>query len=184
MQRRRGLTRTLFVLLVVMLARTWRTAAEVAVKGPTGFVVQQRVDVPVSPQRAYDAFTRIGDWWSGAHSFSGDAKNITLDVRPGGCWCEALPQGGFVKHMELVHAAPGTRLVFSGGLGPLQSMGVAGAMTITFAPGASANSTRVTLRYDVGGRDDKGFADIAGPVDAVLAEQMTRYRAYAGRATP
>src|SRR5215207_4049903 len=73
MQRRRGFTRTLFVLLV-MLASTWRSAAEVAVKGPTGFVVQQRVDVAVSPERAYDAFTRIGDWWSGAHSFSGDAK--------------------------------------------------------------------------------------------------------------
>jgi uncharacterized protein YndB with AHSA1/START domain len=184
MQRRSGCTVMLFVPLVVLLASTGRAAAEVSVKGPTGFVVQQRVDVPVSPQRAYEAFTRIADWWSGSHSFSGDAKNITLDVKPGGCWCEALPQGGFVRHMELVHAAPGSRLVFSGGLGPLQSMGVAGAMTVTFEPVASVNSTRVTLRYDVGGRDDKGFTDIAGLVDGVLGEQMTRYGAYAGRAVP
>ena len=40
-----------------------------------------------------------------SHSYSGDGKNITIDVKPGGCWCEALKDGGFVRHMTVEQAA-------------------------------------------------------------------------------
>jgi len=43
---------------LVLRAATASARAEVVVKGPTGFVVQQRVDVPQPAQDAYDAFTR------------------------------------------------------------------------------------------------------------------------------
>jgi arylamine N-acetyltransferase len=158
--------------------------AKVVTKGPTGFVVEHQVELQADTKTAYAAFTKIGSWWSSAHSFSGDAKNITIDAKPGGCWCEALPNGGFVKHMDIVHAAPGSMLVFSGGLGPLQFMGVAGSMTVSFQPAKSANATTMTLRYDVGGRDDKDCAEISGAVDGVLAEQLARYASFVKTGKP
>lgn len=168
------LTRTTLT-LASLLALTTTADAKVLAKGPTGFVVEHQLELKTDAKAAYDAFTNIGAWWNSSHSFSGDAKNITIDTKPGGCWCETLPAGGFVKHMDVVHAAPGTMLVFSGGLGPLQFMGVAGSMTVSFQTAKNANITTVTLRYDVGGRDDKNFEDISKAVDGVLNEQFTRY---------
>ncbi|MCE9521470.1 MAG: ATPase, partial [Alphaproteobacteria bacterium] len=104
--------------------------------------------------------------------------------RPGGCWCETLPEGGFVKHMDVVHAAPGAMLVFSGGLGPLHFMGVAGSMTVTFKAAKESNGSTVTLRYDVGGHDAGDFKDLSKAVDGVLLEQLTRYASFATTGKP
>jgi hypothetical protein len=156
--------------------------AKVLAKSATGFVVEHKVELKTDAKSAYDAFLKIGSWWSSSHSFSGDAKNLSIEIKPGGCWCEALPDGGFVKHMEVVHAAPGSMLVFSGGLGPLQFMGVAGSMTVSFKAGKGAST--VTLRYDVGGRDDKNFEGISNGVDGVIAEQFARYATFADTGKP
>lgn len=172
-----------FAIAVVALAlATGGGQAKVAAVGPTGFVVEHSAEVKGSAKAAYDAFVKVGSWWGANHSFSGDSKNLSIHTKPGGCWCEKLPNGGFVKHMDVVHAAPGSMLVFSGGLGPLQFMGVAGSMTVSFA---NANGvTTVKLRYDVGGRDEKNFEDISKAVDGVLAEQFARYAKVAAGEKP
>lgn len=170
------------MVLAAFLAIPSIADAKVVTKGATGFVVEHQVEVKTDATAAYDAFVKVGAWWASSHSFSGDAKNLSIDTKPGGFWRETLPNGGFVKHMDLVHAAPGSMLVFSGGLGPLQFMGVAGSMTVSFKPGEG--TTTVTLRYDVGGRDDKNFEDISKAVDAVLAEQFTRYANFASTGGP
>ena len=46
-----------------------------------------------------------------------------------GCWCEKLPNGGGVRHMQVVNVMPGKMLVMTGGLGPLQSMAATGSMS-------------------------------------------------------
>ncbi|MBP6011923.1 MAG: ATPase [Alphaproteobacteria bacterium] len=173
----------IFILFLGLIALAVGADARVLAKGPTGFAVEHQVGLAVEPKAAYDAFLKIGSWWSSAHSFSGDAKNISIDAKPGGCWCETLPDGGFVKHMELAQAAPGARLVFSGGLGPLSFMGVAGSMTVKFAA-TKTGATVVTLNYDVGGRDSESFEKLAGAVDGVLAEQLARYRNFATTGKP
>ncbi|MCE9522725.1 MAG: ATPase, partial [Alphaproteobacteria bacterium] len=113
--------------LILALAFSSGADAKVTSTAPTGFSVEHKLELKTDAKSAYDAFTKVGSWWNSAHSFSGDAKNLKIDTRPGGCWCETLPEGGFVKHMDVVHAAPGAMLVFSGGLGPLHFMGVAGS---------------------------------------------------------
>lgn len=158
--------------------------AKIVAKSATGFVVEHQIELKSDAKSAYDAFTKIGSWWASSHSFSGEAKNITIDTTPGGCWCEALPNGGFVKHMDVVHAAPGAMLVFSGGLGPLHFTGVAGSMTVRFQAAKNAGITTMTLRYDVGGRDDKNFEEISKAVDGVLAEQIARYKNFATAEKP
>jgi hypothetical protein len=76
----------------------------------------------------------VGRWWDREHTYSGDAKNLSIDPRPGGCFCEALPpHGGGVQHAMVVLAIPGKTLRMVGGLGPLQESGLAGALTFEFA---------------------------------------------------
>lgn len=155
--------------------------AKVAQKGPTGFVVEFGAELKADAKTARDAFLDVGKWWSSDHTYSGDAKNLSIEAKPGGCWCETLPDGGFVQHMTLVNAAPGM-LVFSGGLGPLQFMGVASSLTLNLK---TANGvTKVTMRYDVGGRDDKNFEEISAGVDGVLAEQFARYVSFVNTGKP
>ena len=43
----------------------------------------------------------IGDWWNPAHTFSGNAHNISIDEKPMGCFCEKLARQGGVRHMEV-----------------------------------------------------------------------------------
>src|SRR5215217_2012944 len=128
------MTRILQAAAVLGIALLFVPAADAKVlsQSATGFLVTHEADVAVDPKAAYDAFVKIGRWWNDAHSFSGAAKNIAIEPKAGGCWCEALPNGGSVRHMTVVHANPGAMLVFNGGLGPLQFMGVAGSMKVSF----------------------------------------------------
>jgi uncharacterized protein YndB with AHSA1/START domain len=161
------------LIVTAALALVPAAAAKVGGQGPNGFAVTHEATVSLTPQAAYERFLKIGTWWSKDHTFSGDPKNITIDAKPGGCWCEALPDDGFVKHMEAASAAPGKRLVFHGGLGPLHFMAVAGTMTVAFAK--EGEGTKVTLRYSVAGYDPDQFAKLAPAVDAVLGEQLANY---------
>lgn len=159
---------TIFGFLLFSIAE-----AKVASQSANGFALTFQADVPGDPQNAFDKFVSIQSWWDPNHSHSGDSKNLSMDVQNGGCWCEVLPNGGFVRHMEIVHAAPGKMLVLSGGLGPLAFMGVSGAMLITFEK--MDQMTRVTMRYSVGGFDTAGFKDMAKAVDGVLGVGFKRY---------
>lgn len=178
------MTRIFQAAAVLMIALLFvpPAAAKVVSQSATGFLVTHEADVTVDPQAAYDAFVQIGRWWSDAHSFSGAAKNISIEPKAGGCWCESLPNGGSVRHMTVIHANPGALLVFNGGLGPLQFMGVAGSMKVSFKAGGSG--THVSLVYAVGGYDPDNFKEISKGVDAVLGEQMKRYGDFATTGKP
>ncbi len=84
--------------------------------------------------------------------------------------------------MTVVHANPGAMLVFRGGLGPLQFMGVAGSMKVGFKP--QDKGMHVSVVYAVGGYDPDNFKEISKGVDAVLGEQMTRYAKFASSGKP
>jgi hypothetical protein len=98
-----------------------------------------------APDKAYAALLQPARWWSSEHTFSGSAAKLTLDARAGGCWCETLTDGGSVEHMRVVYVAPGRVLRLRGALGPLQGLGVEGAMTLSVKAGASGAD--ITLSY-------------------------------------
>jgi uncharacterized protein YndB with AHSA1/START domain len=141
-----------------------------------GFNVHHDMITTMTPQQAYRAFTRLSRWWSADHTYSGDARNLSLTMRPGGCWCETLPQGGFVEHMRVVYAAPGEAVRLIGGLGPLQAMGVQGALTVTFKP-REGGGAHIVANYAATGRSASGWAGIASAVDGVLGGQFARLAA-------
>jgi len=59
-----------------------------------GFVVQASVDVALAPDAAYALLAEPGRWWNSAHTYSGDARNMGLEAKAGGCFCEILPDKG------------------------------------------------------------------------------------------
>jgi len=130
----------------------------------------------------YRRFIRVGDWWASDHTYSGNSHNLTLEEKPMGCWCEKLPNGGSVKHMEVLFLMPGKRIVLGGGLGPLQSLGVTGSMTIELS--AANGGTKMDVSYAVSGYMPAGLDKLAAPVNGVLTEQLTRLKNYAEHGDP
>jgi len=158
-------------------------SAEVVDSSANGFTVKTTLAVQAAPAVVYDRLVRkVGDWWNSAHTFSGDAHNLSIQDKAMGCFCETLPNGGAVRHMEVIFAAPGKALALSGGLGPLQSVAVAGSMSIKLTP--AGDGTKLEVTYAVGGYLPAGLNTWAAPVDGVLREQFTRLKNYVERGDP
>lgn len=168
--------RVALVMMLGMLGLAPGATAEVVDAQDNGFAVRLSVDIAAQPQAVFRAVTdQVGAWWSSSHTFSGDSANLSIEARPGGCFCEKMPNGG-VRHLTVTHVmAPGT-LVLNGGLGPLGTMAVAGAMELTFK--AQGSATHVEMTYNVSGYTPGGLKPLAPLVDGVLAEQMKRLKAF------
>lgn len=156
--------------------------AEVVAATDARFVVKQAVTIAAAPPAVWHALTaEIGQWWSSDHTWSGDAANLSLDPRPGGCFCEALPDGG-VRHMQVVYAKPPELLRLEGGLGPLQEQSLTGMMTWKLAPAGSGCA--LELVYRVAGAVDGGLAAWAPLVDSVLGLQTGRLQRFVETGSP
>lgn len=165
--------------------------AEVVASSDAGFVIRLTEEVPATPQESWKMLLMPGEWWSGAHTYSGDAKNLYLDAQATGCFCEKLPRpkdapedqrNGSVEHMHVVYAEPGRVLRLTGGLGPLQSEALDGSLTMTFK--AVPGGTRILWEYVVGGYMRYKPEQIGPAVDKVLTEQFRRLGAKLGAKTP
>jgi uncharacterized protein YndB with AHSA1/START domain len=157
--------------------------AEVADSAANGFTIKIERQLEAPPLEAWQALVdRVGAWWHPDHTFSGDAANLSIDARAQGCFCERLPPDGELRHLTVVYADPGKLLRLTGGLGPLQGLGVAGSLTIELAP--QGDGAKLTLTYAVGGYVDGGLAGWAPAVDGVLSEQMDRLTRYVATGIP
>lgn len=162
------------IALGLLLIATSAARADVVDATTDGFTVKQTVTVAAPRAKAWTAFVDIGAWWSKDHTYSGDSKNLSLDARPGGCFCEKLPGGG-VTHLTVVYVDREKALRMTGGLGPLQALAVAGAMTVMLTE--AKGKTTVEVTYRVGGYAPPGGLDqLAKPVDGVLGLQLARYQ--------
>ncbi len=166
------------VAAVLALGASPRAAAETSAVSASGFVVtlERRVDAPADV--LWRAITQLPQWWNGRHTWSGNAANLSLDLRPGGCWCENWDGGG-VKHGTVVHVATGKLVRFNAALGPLQDRAVTGVLTLAMSAREGKGALKVV--YRVAGPADVGLAELAPAVDQVLAEQVNRLVALAER---
>jgi len=165
-------------LLFLCLGVALPTQAEVIDSSALGFTLRHEVVLEAPSWRVYDRFVQdIGRWWNDSHSFSNNARNLTLEAKPGGCLCESWSGDKWVEHMRVVQVQPHQVLVLRGALGPLQGLAVAGSMTISFTTTAEGK-TRVTWTYTVGGYVAGGIQAWAPPVDGVIGEQMHRFATY------
>ena len=168
-----------YLLAIAALIGPAPAAAEVIASNDHGFQLRQAVELSIPPRAAFLAFTQISRWWDEAHTYSGKSANLSLVLRPGGCFCEALPRGGGVEHLRVAFVAPGERLVMTGSLGPLLYEATSGVMDVKVE--RTTRGSRLILNYKVAGFANGGAAKLAPLVDGVLAGQLDRYRKYAAR---
>jgi uncharacterized protein YndB with AHSA1/START domain len=141
-----------------------------------GFTVKTSLTIAAAPAQVYDRFVHnVGDWWSPQHTFSGDSHNLSIEEKPMGCFCEKLPNGG-VRHMEVIYFERSKVLRMSGLIGPLQGLGGAGVLTVSFS--AAGTGTKFDATYSVSGYSAAGMNAFAAVVDSVLSDQFNRLKNY------
>lgn len=153
--------------------------AEVAASTATAFTIRGERTISADPERAWRAIGRIGQWWDSAHTYSGDARRMSLEARAGGCFCERWA-GQSVEHARvvLVMEHEGVRtLRMLGALGPLQALGASGVLTITVSP--EGEGAKIAIEYRVSGDASLELNAIAPLVDTVLMTQLDRLSRYA-----
>ncbi|MDC7674543.1 SRPBCC family protein [Asticcacaulis machinosus] len=164
------------IIIAVLCGLAGAAEAEVVEALTGGFEVRHVIEINAPAEAVYAALLQPSKWWNPEHSWSGDAANLTLEPRAGGCYCEALPKGGMIEHMRVVALQPNEGLRLFGGLGPLQFTGASGFWNLTLK--ATDSGTTLTATYDVGGYAKGGLDKWAAPVDGVLAEQYGRLKAH------
>jgi hypothetical protein len=147
-----------------------------------GFETRTELNIQAAPQRVYEQLLgKVGAWWNPAHTWTGDAANLSIDARPGGCFCEKLAGTG-AEHLRVTQLVPGKLVRLSGALGPLQSSGVAGSLSFNLSP--AGDGTKLVVIYSVGGYWKGGFGGIAPAVESVITEQATRLKAFVETGKP
>lgn len=178
--------RSIFAALVIAaLAVVAPAQAEVAAASPGGFLLQAEAELTASPEQTWRALGQLGRWWSDAHTYSGDAGHMQVDLRAGGCWCERWDGGNSVQHgrVLLVSQRDEVRtLRFDAPLGPLQEMAVTAVLTFTVAP--HANGATLAMSYRVSGDPGLNLDQAAPLVDMVLMEQFGRLSRYSATGSP
>lgn len=174
-----------FSLAAILMAFASAANAEVTSASPSAFVIHAQATTTAPPARAWRALTHVERWWSSEHTYSGDARRLSLDPRAGGCWCERWTGGQSVEHARvvLVMERDGVRtLRVAGGFGPLQQMGAAGVLTYTVS--AAAGGSQIEMTYRVSGDSGLALDQIAPIVDQVLGEQFGRLVRFSETGSP
>ena len=169
------------VVTLLIAAQFIPVHAEVVESGANGFALQRTVHIAANPERVFTALIQPAKWWDSEHTFSGNAANLSIDTKAGGCFCETW-NGGSVQHLVVVNTAPGKTLRLRGALGPFQGQGVDGALTFTLK--ASGDGTDLTMENVVGGYMKGGFAKWPPLADSMLAGQMVRLKRYIETGSP
>jgi hypothetical protein len=156
----------------VLAAALYALPAEPAVKSssPAGFTIENSEIVPVDAATAWRALVEDVDrWWPRDHTWWGAESKLSIEARAGGCFCEIAGERQ-ARHMAVVFVDPPLVLRMTGGLGPLQGMGLHGALEWRFEP--AEGGTRITLRYQAGGYTPDDLAKFAPVVDKVQGIQL------------
>lgn len=152
--------------------------AKVTVSSENHFIVENEVTVPLDAQASYRLLGKPAQWWNSKHTWSGDAKNMSMQLKAGACFCETW-KGNSVMHAQVVLAQPGELLRLSGAFGPLQDMAVSAVLTYKLTK--TEAGTKVQMIYRVSGNASHNFASLSPIVDKVLGEQLEGFRKTAGK---
>jgi hypothetical protein len=154
-------------LLLLLLPATPARGA-VLESTPGGFTLENRVEVPADTAVTWRALVDdIDRWWPRAHTWWGDA--VTIEPWAGGCFCERKGEREAL-HMQVAFVDPGRLLRMTGGLGPLQGMGLHGVLEFRLTP--NERGTAIVMWYRAGGYTPDDLSQFATAVDRVQAEQL------------
>lgn len=153
----------------------------------SGFSISNVSESAASVEVVYDNFiNHIDNWWPKDHTWW--KGTLKIDEYAGGCFCETT-QTSSAAHMQISFIHPQKKVVMTGGLGPLQEMGIYGALTWQFTSlneedsntDSSNKGTRVTLTYHASGTiqfngkkaTNEDAEKLVQVVDKVQAQQLS-----------
>lgn len=156
--------------------------AEVKDSTPAGFTIENSAVVPGDAAAVWLALAKhVDEWWPKDHTWWGARAKLTIDAHAGGCFCER-GQGHEAQHMQVVLADAPKLLRMTGGLGPLQGMGLQGVLEWRMA--TVDGGTKITLWYRAGGYSPDDIGKFAPVVDSVQALQLGALAAYVRNHAP
>lgn len=164
---------TIFAAIVAVASATGvalPVRAGVKDSAPSGFTIENSQTVPVDPQTAWNALVHdVARWWPRDHTWWGDASKLSIQPRAGGCFCE-IDGDRQAWHMTVTFVDPERTMRMTGGLGPLQGMGLHGALEWRFEKVEAG--TRITLWYRAGGYTPDDLQKFVPVVDKVQGIQL------------
>lgn len=162
-------------LCIVSCVISTNTMAEVTHSSEHSFISSHSFHVNTDIKQSFTDLTEnIGQWWHSDHTYSGDASNMTLEAKAGGCFCERWGNNE-VQHLRVVMSRPPQQLRLVGGLGPLQQEAVNGVMDWQLSS-TDDGKTKINMTYKVSGARPGSLAEWAAPVDQVLALQFEQLK--------
>ena len=154
--------------------------AHVDAVGNQGFVLTNTTTSTVSAPQLWNLLINdVDQWWPKDHTWW--EGTLTIDPQAGGCFCEKNGRNQAL-HMQVSYVQPPFLLRMTGGLGPLQQLGLQGALNWQITP-AGAGS-HISLSYHVSGFYPQGFEELASIVDKVQAAQLQALARYADQQNP
>ena len=144
-------------------------SAEVISRSADGFVLRFAVGVEAVPADVVAAVSELPQWWDPAHTYTGDAANLSLAFEEGGCWCERLADGTIFEH-AVVTGIMADGVTMTAPLGPLH--GKATKAELTFGSEAGNRGRLVTVDFVIEGPGLGAFAD---PVNGVMDGAFDRF---------
>ena len=154
--------------------------AETSDVSPAGFEITVRREIAASRATVYRTIGQVDLWWNSAHTWSGNARNLSMRMEATGCFCERWG-GNSVEHGRVIHAAPDSLLLLQASLGPLQSMPVNAILTFELS-GVEDKTTLVTTYRVAGAGAD--LRSLAQPVDGVITQQVDRLARFITTGSP
>lgn len=157
-------------LILLGLMSCFGLRAEVVHVANHGFIVKNTITTDQEPEKVWSALIHhVDKWWPKDHSWWGEQGTFAINAQAGGCFCETFGDRS-AEHMHISYVDPLKLLRMTGGLGPLQGMGVYGSLDWAFD--TSNESTKVTLTYSVTGISETGFEKLAPIVAQVQGIQL------------
>lgn len=165
----------------------------------SGFSITNESESAVPIEAVYSHFVqRVDMWWPKDHTWW--KGTLSIDEQAGGCFCE-VKGAASAAHMQISYVVPNEKVVMTGGLGPLQEMGLTGALTWEFSALEESESenentkrefspkTKVTLTYHASGNihfngkraSSEDAANLVKVVDKVQAQQLNALTAFSDR---
>src|SRR5678815_4551915 len=106
---RKTMARVLGAGVILLVAGT--ASADVTDSREAAFCIESTATTRASPAAVYAELGNVSHWWDPEHTWSGSARNLSLQLQAGGCFCEKLASGGSVQHLSLIHISEPTRLL-------------------------------------------------------------------------
>jgi hypothetical protein len=164
--------RAALIALAALFATAAPAAAEIVERSENGFTLRFTSATEIVPDEIPATLQDLPLWWDGAHSYTGDAANLSLDLSPGGCWCEKMPDGTGFEHGRTVSVEDG-RILFHAPFGPLRGKATRADLTVTWpAVGRAGEPTWVMVV------EGPGLGAMADAVHGVMEAGFYRWVRY------